>query len=84
MPELAIYLHTYLRVSFHCSGVNNLRAHSALVLHEQTRKAATRFVWTAVILSSSETTGPFQTVGHLKCTIKQCISNLLEVKGGFA
>ena len=65
--NIAIYLGTYLRASFHRSGVNSLRARSALVLHEQTHIAATRLVWTAMILSSSETSGP---VGHLKCTIK--------------
>ena len=36
-PELAIYLRTYLCASFHRSGVNRLRARSALVLYEQTR-----------------------------------------------
>ena len=42
-PELAIYLRrwTYLRASFHRSGV-----------------APTRLVWTAVILNSSEPSGP--------------------------
>ena len=32
--ELAIYLRTYLRAAFHRSGMNSLRARSALVLHE--------------------------------------------------
>ena len=57
-PELAIYLCTYLRTSFHCIGTNNLRSCSALTLHEQTRIAATKLLLTAVILSSSETSGP--------------------------
>ena len=48
------------------SGVNCLRAHSALVLHEQTHVAATRLVRTAVILNSStRVVDHFQTVGHL-------------------
>ena len=34
--EIVIYLHTYLRVSFHRSGVNSLHTHSTLVLYEQT------------------------------------------------
>ena len=43
-PELTIYLHMYLRVSYHRSGVNSM--------------AVTRLVWTAVILNSSGTSGP--------------------------
>ena len=58
MPEQAIYLRTYLRASYQRSGVNSLHARSALVLHEQTRIAATKHVWIAVILKSSETSGP--------------------------
>ena len=66
-PEIAIYLRTYLRASFHRSGVNSLRAHSALVLREQTaRIAATRLVWTVVILNSSETSGPLSNGRALK------------------
>ena len=58
-PEIAIYLRTYLRASFHRSGVNRLFAHarSTLVLHEQ-HIAATKLVWTAVILNGSEASGP--------------------------
>ena len=67
---LAMYLRTYLLASFHRRGVNSFRALSALVLHWQTRIAATRLVWTAVILKCSETSGHFQTVGHFKCTLK--------------
>lgn len=33
--EIAIYLCAYSRASFHCNGVNSLRAGSALVLHER-------------------------------------------------
>ena len=65
-PELVIYLRAYLHTSFHHSGVNSLHARSALVLHEQTRIAATRFVWTAVILNSSETSGPLSNCRTLK------------------
>ena len=59
-PEIAIYFRTYL-----CA--NSLRER---VRYWSSRKkkpiAATRLAWTAVILNSSETSGP---VGHLKCTI---------------
>ena len=41
-PEIVIYSRTYLRASFHRSGVNRLRARSSLILHEQTRIAETR------------------------------------------
>ena len=57
-PEIAIYLRTYLRASLHSSGVKPLRARSAPILHEQTRIAATRFVWKMVILSSIEASRP--------------------------
>ena len=68
-PEIAINLRTYLPVSFYRSGVNSLRARSALVLHEQTRIAATRLVWKAVILNITATlVDQFQTVGDLKGT----------------
>ena len=52
VPEIAVYLCWYLRASFKRSGVNSLCVCSVLVLHEQTRIAATRFIWTAVILNS--------------------------------
>ena len=57
-----LFLHLVLSETFLDGGVrvNSLRAHSALVLHEQTRTAATRFVWTAVILSSSKTVDHFK------------------------
>ena len=51
-------LRTYLRVSFHRHSVNSFRARSALILYEQTRLAATRLVWTAMILNCSETSRP--------------------------
>ena len=37
VPSLEDNWGTYLGASFHSSGVNSLRARSALVLHEQTR-----------------------------------------------
>ena len=56
VPEIAIYLRSYLRVSFHRSGVKQLT---------RARKAATRFNCTSVILNSSKTiVDHFQTVGH--------------------
>ena len=58
--------HTYLHVSFHHSGINSLRVGSALVLHEQTRIAATTLVWTVVILNSSATSGPLSNGRTLK------------------
>ena len=57
---IAIYLGTYLRASFHCSGVNSLQASSALVLREQTRIAVIGLIWTVTILSSSETNNHFK------------------------
>ena len=57
-PEIVIYLHRYLHASFHGGGVNSLRVHSMLVLHEQTRIVTTRLVLTAVILNSIEASGP--------------------------
>ena len=59
-PEITIYLHTYLHVSFHRCGINSLSTHSALVLYEQACIAAAKLFWTAVIiiLNSSETSGP--------------------------
>ena len=40
--------------------------HSVLVLREQICIAATRFVWTAVILDSTEASGPFSNGRALK------------------
>ena len=59
-PGLEIYLRTYLRVSFPRSGVNSLRACTALVFHERTRILWVQpdSVWTAVILNNKETIGP--------------------------
>ena len=54
-PEIAIYLRTYLRASFHRSGGSRVRAFHA-DRHEQI--AASRFVWTMVILSSIDVSGP--------------------------
>ena len=50
-----------------------------LVLSKQTRIAATRFVWTGVILNSSESSGQFSNGIALKMYI---IQNLLEAKRG--
>ena len=60
------YLHTYSRASFHRSGVNSLRARSALVLHEQTGIAATRPVWSAVILN--------KLAMYIKCVYLNCVT----------
>ena len=65
-PEIAIYLRTYLRASFHRRGVNNLRERSALVLLERTRIAATTIALTAVILNSIEASGPISNGRALK------------------
>ena len=54
-----------------------------IVLYEQIRIAATRLDWTAVILNISKTNGPLSMVGHLKCTVKWCIQDLLRPKEGF-
>ena len=83
MPELAIYLRTYSRASFRRRGVNSFRARSALILHEQTRIAVTRLVWTAVILdTAARLEDHFQTVGRLKYTVKRC-KIFWRSKGGF-
>ena len=52
--------------------------HSALVLHEESHVATTRLVWTAVILSCSETSA---VVTQLSAVYKY---NLLGAKRGFA
>ena len=82
-PEIAIYSCTYIYActSFHWSSVNSLRAHSTLVLHEQTRiqVAAIRYVWTAVILSSDKTSGPFS----LKITVNSAYKIFRRPKRGF-
>ena len=54
-PKITIYLCTYLHAPFQRCSVNSLHARSTLVLYERACIAATRLVWTAVILSSSET-----------------------------
>ena len=59
-------MNSYLRASFHRSGVDSLRARSALVLHEQTCIAETRLGWTAVILNSIEASGPISKGRALK------------------
>ena len=70
-PEITIYLRTYLRAPFQHCGLNSLRALSALVLYERARIAATRLVWTAVILNSSETSEPLS--NRTKCAVKRCV-----------
>ena len=87
MRKLAIYLRMLLPASFHRSGVNRLRARSALVPHERTRilrtVAATRLVWTAVILNSSETSGPLSNGRILKmCSLEVYIKSFGSQKGG--
>ena len=59
-PEITIYLRTYWRASFHCSGVNSLHMRSALVLHKQTRLDSGDSQY------SSETSGPISNGGGLK------------------
>ena len=54
-PEIVIYLHTSLRAFFRRKLLTRtFRAD----LHEQICIAATRFVWTMVILSNIEASGP--------------------------
>ena len=60
-PEIVIYVRTYLR-----SGVKQLTRTFTQVLHEQTRIAATRLVLTAVILNSTEASGPISNGRALK------------------
>ena len=71
-PKIAIYLHTYLYVSFHRSGVDSLHAYSIAGL-----------LWTNASHSSrlaARLVDHFQMVEDLKCTVKWCIQNLLEAK----
>ena len=49
-----LFMHVFARI-LHRSGINSLRTRSVQVLNEQTCIVATRLVWTAVILNSSET-----------------------------
>ena len=63
VPDKAIYLHTYLRAAFHRAAayINSFGT------GPQTRIAATRLAWTAVILNSCETTsGPLSNGRALK------------------
>ena len=66
-PKIAVYLCMYLRASFHCSCVN-CGPHSSLVLpDEQTGSiAATKLIWTAIILNGSEASGPLTNPRALK------------------
>ena len=62
-----LFTHVFTRVlPSHYGGVNSFRARSALVLHEKTRIAVTRLVWTAVILDSSEIRRPLSNSRTLK------------------
>ena len=55
VPEIAIYLHTYLHVPFHHIGIFSIHP---LVLHEQTWCiAVTKLIWTAVILNANVSLG---------------------------
>ena len=66
-PEIAIlFTHIYVVQSFQRSSVNRLCTHSVLVLSKQTRIAGTRFIWKAVIVNSSETSGSFSNGRALK------------------
>ena len=68
----------YLRTSFHRSCVNSLRTRPALVLCEQTACIAiTRLILLAVILNSSETSGPLINGRQLKM-----YSEVVEAKRG--
>ena len=49
------------------SGVNRLRACSTGCI------AATKLIWTAVILNGSEASGPLANGRALKCIARQCI-----------
>ena len=62
--------------------MNSFRACSVLVFHEQTHIAATRLVWTVVLLNC-RLVDHFQTVGHLKCTDKCVYKIFWRSKGGF-
>ena len=56
--ERNLFTHVFTRVLSSQWRKQLPRARSALVLHEQTRIAVTKPVWTAAILDSSETRGP--------------------------
>ena len=56
--------------------------HSVVVIYEQTRIAATRLVWTVVILNRRETSRPLSKVGHFKCTV--CIKSFGGQKGSLS
>ena len=58
-----------------CSSVNCLCAHSAGCI------AATKLIWTAVILNGSEASGLLSNVGHLKCIARRRIKYLGGQKG---
>ena len=60
VAKIAICWHMYLRVSFHCSSINHLRAHSALILSTYSL---------LVILNGSEATGAVTNGRALKLTM---------------
>ena len=72
VPKIAIYLHTYLRASFHCSGVNSLHACSITGPPSTNSSHSSRL--------AARLVDHFQMVEDLKCTVKWCIQNLLEAK----
>ena len=81
-PEIAIYLRTYLRAFIAAAYTAYARFSASLhplVLHEQTGCiAATKLVWTAVILNGSEASGPL-TNSRAQCIARRCI-HISEVK----
>ena len=79
-PEIAIYLRTYLRAFIAAAYTAYARfSLHPLVLHEQTGCiAATKLVWTAVILNGSEASGPL-TNSRAQCIARRCI-HISEVK----
>ena len=67
VPEIAIYLKDIHKYKPNHSGINHgLRTCSTLIIHEQTRIAATRLIWTVVILNSIEASGPLSNLWGLK------------------
>ena len=80
MPEIVIDFHMYLRLPLRC--VKRLYVHSVLILHEQTCIAATNLFGQWWFLIASRLVDHFQTVGHLKCTVRRCIKIFLEAKRG--
>ena len=66
--EIVIYLHTYLRTSFHCSGVKQLKCALRTGPPLKSHIAANGLVLTVlvVILNSIEASGPISKGSALK------------------